>query len=426
MEPLQPATPEDGMPKLPASKSFDLLSQPTKIDFPAGLLNPPQANTSLHGAREAVASTVTAPVAKATTYSVDAPSETVEGRIQGLLDSNSNYMNRARSRGQMAAGRRGLLNSTMAGTSGEAAAIDAAMPIAATDAARYGRVSDINNATTNQFAQFNAGNELAASTTNAQLGTNVSLANMGEAGQNTRFDKSLVQETQRLATQHGYDLETAKNLASSNKLTQDADIAFRTAMQTMDIASRTAMQTSAQDSAKELANIQADYQTLIRTDASASQAINTAAQARLELAKNATNMPPEALKAAMNMINNQLKAALNLHGSINGVDLTGLLDTFGGDATVVQTPAATATSSAAPSAPAATPITTKTGVSFSSDDVKNYMTQGNFPQTGKGFMQAMQKWNTSNPSKSLSLDDLGAAYGMSPAQTAAWMKANPG
>lgn len=306
----------------------------------------------------------------------------------------------------MAAGRRGLLNSTMAGTAGEAAAIDAAMPIAATDAARYGRVSDINNATTNQFAQFNAGNELSASTTNAQLGTNVSLANMQEAGQNTRFDKNLVQETQRLATQHGYDLETAKNLASSNKLTQDADIAFRTAMQTMDITSRTAMQQSAQDSAKELANIQADYQTLIRTDASASQAINTAAQARLDLAKNATNMPPEALKAAMNMINNQLKSALNLHGSINGVDLTSLLDTFGGDATVVQTP----------------PPPTLTA-----DNIKQYMTQNNFDQnSAEGFKAAVRQYNTKdNPGNPISIFDIGKAFGMTPEQTQKMMAEHP-
>lgn len=58
----------------------------------------------------------------------------VADRLQSLLDPNSDYMRRARSRGLMAANRRGLLNSSIAGEAAEAAALDAALPIAASDA----------------------------------------------------------------------------------------------------------------------------------------------------------------------------------------------------------------------------------------------------------------------------------------------------
>ena len=51
-----------------------------------------------------------------------------------LLDSESPYLERARARGKQYANRRGLLNSSIAAGATEAAAIDAALPIATTDA----------------------------------------------------------------------------------------------------------------------------------------------------------------------------------------------------------------------------------------------------------------------------------------------------
>lgn len=62
------------------------------------------------------------------------PSTTVEGRMEGLLAKDSNYMARARSSAVQSSEKRGLLNSSIAATAGEAAAIDAALPIAAQDA----------------------------------------------------------------------------------------------------------------------------------------------------------------------------------------------------------------------------------------------------------------------------------------------------
>ena len=58
----------------------------------------------------------------------------VSGRLKGLLSEDSPYIDRARTSARQAANRRGLMNSSIAAGAGEAAAIDAALPIAQADA----------------------------------------------------------------------------------------------------------------------------------------------------------------------------------------------------------------------------------------------------------------------------------------------------
>ena len=58
----------------------------------------------------------------------------VSGRLNTLLDAESPYIQRARTRAKQMANRRGLLSSSIAAGAGEAAAIDAALPIAEADA----------------------------------------------------------------------------------------------------------------------------------------------------------------------------------------------------------------------------------------------------------------------------------------------------
>ena len=71
------------------------------------------------------------------TFEVDAQTETVAGQMEGLLSEESPYIDRARASSAEAANARGLQNSSIAAGAGEAAAIDAALPIAMQDAATY-------------------------------------------------------------------------------------------------------------------------------------------------------------------------------------------------------------------------------------------------------------------------------------------------
>ena len=88
-----------------------------------------------------VGSTYTPPNTGNTSVEYDAPnlgpaddSHLASTQLEGLLESNSPYLTAARSRAQQAANSRGLVNTTMAGTAGEKAAIEAAFPIAESDA----------------------------------------------------------------------------------------------------------------------------------------------------------------------------------------------------------------------------------------------------------------------------------------------------
>lgn len=64
---------------------------------------------------------------------------TVEGRMEGLLSKDSSYRQRAETGARQEAERRGLLNTSLAATAGQTAAIESALPIAQQDAAQaYG------------------------------------------------------------------------------------------------------------------------------------------------------------------------------------------------------------------------------------------------------------------------------------------------
>jgi hypothetical protein len=89
-------------------------------------------------------------------FKVDEPTMTVSGQLDKLLKGGGTYIERAKAGAADTANRRGLLNSSMAAGAGEAAAIDAALPIAQADASLHGNVGLQNQQATNQALQFGA------------------------------------------------------------------------------------------------------------------------------------------------------------------------------------------------------------------------------------------------------------------------------
>lgn len=81
------------------------------------------------------------------------PEDTVAFQLDQLLDRNSPYMQRARYAGEKFAQARGLQNTSMAGEASQAAAIDAALPIAASDANTYFSQGINNQNTVNRFKE---------------------------------------------------------------------------------------------------------------------------------------------------------------------------------------------------------------------------------------------------------------------------------
>jgi len=97
----------------------------------------------------AVAPTYTAPVAR----QVDAKTETIEGRLPGLLASNSPVLQQAQNRTAQQYNARGLLSSRSANQAGQEAVIAKAIEIAGPDAATYTKTGMANQSENNQFAR---------------------------------------------------------------------------------------------------------------------------------------------------------------------------------------------------------------------------------------------------------------------------------
>lgn len=146
--------------------------------------------------------------------------ETVAGQLDSILAADSPYLQQARARGQRVAAGRGLINSSMAASAGEDAAISAALNVATPDAATYGRAADYNTALVNQASMFNAeadnqfsmqrlNIEADAATQQRQLqdaaaarAQQLSIANLQDA--TTRFQAELSSNTSRYNTDAGY------------------------------------------------------------------------------------------------------------------------------------------------------------------------------------------------------------------------------
>lgn len=132
-------TPTPGMPRDPASPE-----NPAPPDRNVPLVPPPPVSPQPPPAPVAANPVADNPYGAS---SIDANTETVAGQMDTLLSAGSPYITRARTSAAQYANRRGLLNSSIAAGAGEAAAIDAALPIASQDAATYGRAADQVRAT---------------------------------------------------------------------------------------------------------------------------------------------------------------------------------------------------------------------------------------------------------------------------------------
>lgn len=118
---------------------------------------------------------ITPPTAQPATYTssqrtVDPAQETVAGQMKGLIQDDSPYMQMARTSANQQMNARGLLNSSMAVSASDAAAYQAAMPIAQADASVYDTNAKQNLAYQNEALKTNtagindmAGKNLSAS-----------------------------------------------------------------------------------------------------------------------------------------------------------------------------------------------------------------------------------------------------------------------
>jgi hypothetical protein len=196
--------------------------------------------------------------------------QTVEGRINRIINSGSPFMQQARTRAAETAASRGLVNSSMAVTAGESAALDAALPIAQADAATVAKAAGYNADQTNQFAVKNTDSE----------------------------NQFKLQDKQ---------VQGEKDLALINRETQ-------VQLSTLD----------AQNRATATA-LQAQNDRILQTNAQAGQAFQTAMSAVNNIQNN-NQMDANTKSQAITQVWHDLQMQLRVMGSVAGLDLTSQLN----------------------------------------------------------------------------------------------------
>jgi hypothetical protein len=196
--------------------------------------------------------------AGATTTWTPSSQSTVAGQLTGLLDPNSPLIQQARAAAMDQANARGLQNSSMAATAGDAAAYNVALPIAQADASTYAKAGQYNADEANQFkladlqaAEQQYGTDVAAR-------TEIQKANIAAASAKYGVDMSSMTSMQIAGIQaasakYGVDVSSATDI-------QKANIAADSAKYGVDVGSMTALQQSqlASATSKTVAQIQAD------------------------------------------------------------------------------------------------------------------------------------------------------------------------
>lgn len=198
------------------------------------------------------------------------PDQTVQGRVKNIIDENSPLMQQAMARAAAKANDRGLLNSSLAVGAGQAAVLDAATPIATAD---------------------------------AQSSTQLALGN--QQAQTQRYTADLAAKTQT-------DMQAVDN-------------AFKTTFQTADTAAKLKLQEAHDLVTKDIAQVEANYKTLMQSSASATEVYRTTMSNIANIFAD-TSISAGDKATVINGYLGWMKQSMNLIGSVNGVDLTGLTD----------------------------------------------------------------------------------------------------
>lgn len=135
------------------------------------------------------------------------PDELTSQQLNGLLASNSPYIQQARQSAINQANSRGLLNSSIAAGNSQAAAIQAGLPIAQSDAqAAYG----LQQTNLNNLAKIQSGNIAAdAQVSSAQIGARASMYGQDQTTLRQREDLAYQGEQAALNYQRNLGLQSA-------------------------------------------------------------------------------------------------------------------------------------------------------------------------------------------------------------------------
>lgn len=303
--PAQPA----GGTVLPGSGLMDAYTVPNANTAQVGDIGAATAASAAPvDASRANASDYKATDAKASTWTPDENS-TVQGQIRNVIAEDSPLMQQAATRGLQQANKRGLMNSSMAVQSGQAALYDAAMPIATQDANTFAQAGQFNAQAGTQVSMANAAARNAAAQFKAQTATDVSKFNA-----DTLFKSGVINQEQanKMAMFNASELNKSTQL----EFQTDADV------QKFNASESNALLKLGMDSQTKmaLANIEASYKMLMQTSASSAEVYKTLVGQMGSILGN-KDMDAAAKAAAIGNLVGALNASLGVLGSINNLDL---------------------------------------------------------------------------------------------------------
>ncbi len=166
------------------------------------------------------------------------PNETVRSQLQQIIADDSPLMQQARARAMQQANSRGLLNTSMAATAGQAALYDAAMPIATQDASTYARAGEFNANTANTFSRDNNQFVRDAFMADFNVGANEWAAQQDFDRQYKLLDRQQQLTLERDAVQNGYQSARDKYMNEFQATRDDKEAALRLQLAQMDMAAR--------------------------------------------------------------------------------------------------------------------------------------------------------------------------------------------
>lgn len=208
----------------------------------------------------------------------------VAGQLNDITSANSPYMQLARQQGMLSAAQRGLGNSSIAAGNAEAAAVQAAAPLAEQNASEAAQGKLQNSQLETQANEFNAGQTNANQQLDAQLKT-----------QTSQFNASQQQSA------------GATNAAALNAMRE----------QTQQIVAQMNTQFLSGTMAQQLAGIQGQYSELIAQNQSAAALVQTTLNGMSAALSNPqvnATQAAQAVKTEMTMLN----SALGMINVLNG------------------------------------------------------------------------------------------------------------
>jgi len=351
-----PPAPSGFGPAPPAPTSSGLL---TTSNIPWGSTVPTNTNAPWMDAQPSMpaANTATSNTATANTVgtydnrkfgydpslgSVNQNTDTVAGQLRGLLSQDSPFITRARTSAAQAANARGLSNSSMAAGAGEAAAIDAATPIAAADAGTYSAQRLANQTATN------TANEVGVTEANkAYLLDRSGKINQELEALKARNISSLsAQEANQLQTLTAQKGEIDRQLQAASAEQQSTLQSERFAQQSqLNINSDAAAYVRQQlqgDQAAQLADIEGSNRVLLQSNAGAAS-LYTGTMGSIASIMGNPDLKPDDKNKAVGVYQDLLRSGLSVIGSSANVDYVSLLNWGGG------APSTTSTTSGATS-----------------------------------------------------------------------------